>query len=46
MAGEGNIPETIVKVICMGKTEGGTYVPILVDSEGKVVTTTSEPPAE
>lgn len=45
MAGEGNIPETISKVVIYGKDSEGNFVPILVDSEGKVITTT-ELPAE
>ncbi len=38
-----DIPETIVKILCMGETSEGERVPIRVDSEGRVVTTEDAP---
>lgn len=38
MASE-DIPETVVSMLCLGETSEGERVPLLVDSEGRLIVT-------
>ena len=40
--GDTHIPETVVRVIILGEDPDGNYVPIKVDSEGRMTTAPTE----